>query len=139
MKSFPSARSKHHRSDAGEVRVKLASSGVNPSDVKSRAGVRNKTLPFPRIVPHSDGAGVIDQVGSGVDPARIGERVWVWNAAWQRPMGTAAQYVVLPAQQAVTLPDAIDFLCGRVSRHSSADCVSRGRDERWCAAANRYW
>ena len=68
---------------AGEVRVKLASSGVNPSDVKSRAGVRNKTLPFPLIVPHSDGAGVIDQVGSGVDPARIGERVWVWNAAWQ--------------------------------------------------------
>lgn len=97
---------------AGEVRVKLASSGVNPSDVKSRAGVRNKTLPFPLIVPHSDGAGVIDQVGSGVDPARIGERVWVWNAAWQRPMGTAAQFVVLPAQQAVKLPDAIDFSAG---------------------------
>jgi len=97
---------------AGEVRVKLASSGVNPSDVKSRAGVRNKTLPFPMIIPHSDGAGVIDQAGSGVDRARIGERVWVWNAAWQRPMGTAAQYVVLPAQQAVTLPDAIDFSAG---------------------------
>ena len=97
---------------AGEVRVKLASSGVNPSDVKSRAGVRNKTLPFPSIVPHSDGAGVIDQVGSGVDRARIGERVWVWNAAWQRPMGTAAQYVALPAQQAVRLPDAIDFSAG---------------------------
>jgi NADPH:quinone reductase len=97
---------------AGEVRVKLASSGVNPSDVKSRAGVRNKTLPFPMIIPHSDGAGVIDQVGSGVDRARIGERVWVWNAAWQRPMGTAAQYVALPALQAVTLPDAIDFPAG---------------------------
>jgi NADPH2:quinone reductase len=97
---------------AGEVRVKLASSGVNPSDVKSRAGVRNKTLPFPLIVPHSDGAGVIDQVGHGVNPARIGERVWVWNAAWQRPMGTAAQYVALPAQQAVTLPDSIDFAVG---------------------------
>ena len=97
---------------AGEVRVKLASSGVNPSDVKSRAGVRNKTLPFPLIVPHSDGAGVIDQVGSGVDPARLGERVWVWNAAWRRPMGTAAQYVALPAQQAVTLPEAIDFYAG---------------------------
>jgi len=97
---------------AGEVRVRLASSGVNPSDVKSRAGVRNKTLPFPLIVPHSDGAGVIDQVGSGVDRARIGERVWVWNAAWQRPLGTAAQYVALPAQQAVPLPDAIDFAAG---------------------------
>ena len=67
---------------------------------------------FPADHSHSDGAGVIDQVGSGVDPARIGERVWVWNAAWQRPMGTAAQYVVLPAQQAVTLPDAIDFAAG---------------------------
>ena len=97
---------------AGEVRVKLASSGVNPSDVKSRAGVRNKTLAFPLIVPHSDGAGVIDQVGSGVDPARIGERVWVWNAAWQRPMGTAAQYVTLPAEQAVALPGATDFSVG---------------------------
>jgi len=97
---------------AGEVRVKLVISGVNPSDVKSRAGVRNKTLPFPLIVPHSDGAGVIDQVGSGVDPARIGERVWLWNAAWQRPMGTAAQYVALLAQQAVKLPDAIDFAAG---------------------------
>ena len=97
---------------AGEVRVKLASSGVNPSDVKSRAGVRSKTLPFPLIVPHSDGAGVIDQVGGGVDPMRVGERVWVWNAAWGRPMGTAAQYVVLPAQQAVTLPDVIDFSAG---------------------------
>ena len=97
---------------AGEVRIRLASSGVNPSDVKSRAGVRNKTLPFSRIIPHSDGAGVIDQVGSDVDRARIGERVWVWNAAWQRPMGTAAQYVVLRAQQAVTLPDAIDFSAG---------------------------
>jgi NADPH2:quinone reductase len=96
----------------GEVRVKLATSGVNPSDVKSRAGVRNKTLPFPMIVPHSDGAGVIDQVGDGVATARIGERVWVWNAAWQRPLGTAAQYVALPAQQAVTLPDAIDFAAG---------------------------
>ena len=97
---------------AGEVRIRLASSGVNPSDVKSRAGVRNKTLPFSRIIPHSDGAGVIDQVGGGVDRARLGERVWVWNAAWQRPMGTAAQYVVLPAQQAVLLPDAIDFSAG---------------------------
>src|SRR6185436_5240611 len=65
-----------------EVRVRVAWSGVNPSDVKSRAGLRTKTLAFPRIVPHSDGAGVIDTVGEGVDKARIGERVWVWNGAW---------------------------------------------------------
>jgi NADPH:quinone reductase len=95
-----------------EVRVKLAWSGVNPSDVKTRSGVRSKTLPFPRIVPHSDGAGVIDQVGEGVDRARIGERVWLWNAAWQRPYGTAAECVVLPAPQAVRLPDGIDLAAG---------------------------
>ena len=91
----------------GEVRVRLSWSGVNPSDVKTRAGVRNPTLPFPRIVPHSDGAGVIDQVGEGVDPGRIGHRVWTWNAAWGRPDGTAAQYITLPSAQAVALPDGI--------------------------------
>jgi len=95
----------------GEVRVRLACSGINPSDVKSRAGIRGEFL-FPRIVPHSDGAGVIDAVGDGVDPARVGERVWVFNAAWQRAFGTAAEYVALPSQQAVTLPDHIDFAAG---------------------------
>ena len=96
----------------GEVRVRLATSGVNPSDVKTRGGVRSRDLPFPRIVPHSDGAGVIDQVGDGVPPGRLGERVWVWNAAWGRPSGTAAQFVVLPAQQAVPLPANTSFEAG---------------------------
>jgi len=96
----------------GEVRVRLACSGVNPSDVKSRAGLRSKELPFPRIVPHSDGAGVVDRVGNGVPPTRIGERVWVWNAAWKRACGTAAQYVVLPAGQAVALPPEVPFEVG---------------------------
>lgn len=94
----------------GEVRVKLAASGVNPSDVKSRAGSRR--IAWPRLIPHSDGAGVIDQVGDGVDQARIGERVWVWNGQWQRPFGTAAEYIALPSAQAVTLPDAIGFAEG---------------------------
>src|SRR3990170_2094991 len=84
----------------GEVRVKVMWSGINPSDVKTRAGMRTKTLPFPRIVPHSDGSGVIDEVGTGVPRSRIGERVWMWNAAWKRPFGTAAEYVVLPECQA---------------------------------------
>ena len=88
----------------GELRVRLRWSGVNPSDVKSRLGLRSKVLAFPRIVPHSDGMGVVDAVGSGVPATRVGERVWVWNAAWGRPFGTAAQYVVLPAAQAVPLP-----------------------------------
>jgi NADPH2:quinone reductase len=96
----------------GEVRVRLSTSGVNPSDVKSRAGLRSKELAFPRIVPHSDGAGTIDRVGDGVPAARVGERVWVWNAAWKRAFGTAAQYVVLPAPQAVTLPAAVPFDVG---------------------------
>jgi NADPH2:quinone reductase len=93
----------------GEVRIRMATSGVNPSDVKSR---RTRPLSHENIVPHSDGAGVIDQVGSGVPASRIGERVWTWNAQWQRPMGTASEFVVLPSAQAAHLPDAIDFAAG---------------------------
>jgi NADPH2:quinone reductase len=96
----------------GEVRVKLACSGVNPSDVKSRAGLRSRELPFPRIIPHSDGAGVIDQVGRRVSRRQVGERVWVWNAAWGRAFGTAAQYVVLPEDQTVPLPADTHFDAG---------------------------
>lgn len=90
----------------GEVRVRLRWSGVNPSDVKSRAGLRSAAMPFARVVPHSDGMGVIDAVGDGVAQTRLGQRVWVWNAAWGRAHGTAAQYVVLPQPMAVPLPDA---------------------------------
>ena len=94
---------------AGEVRVKLAVSGINPSDVKSRRG---RVLGSDRIVPHSDGAGTIDEVGPGVSTTRIGQRVWVWNGQWQRPMGTACQSIVLPESQAVALPDDTDFAAG---------------------------
>lgn len=96
----------------GEVRVRLQCSGVNPSDVKSRMGLRNPRMPFDRVIPHSDGAGVIDAVGVGVDPARIGRRVWTWNAAWGRADGTAAQWVCLPQQQAVDLPDNVEAAAG---------------------------
>jgi len=88
----------------GEVRVRLQWSGINPSDVKARSGARGPAMPFPRVIPHSDGMGVIDAVGAGVDPARSGERVWLWNAAWGRPFGTAAEFICLPEQQAVPLP-----------------------------------
>lgn len=91
----------------GEVRVRLRWSGVNPSDVKMRAGGGGAPMPFPRIIPHSDGMGVIDAVGHGVDEARLGERVWTWNAAYGRPDGTAAQFVVLPQAQAVSMPDGV--------------------------------
>ena len=95
----------------GEVRVKLATSGVNPSDVKTRMGTARK-IAFPRVIPHSDGAGEIDMVGDGVAQARVGERVWTWNAAWKRPFGTCAEYVVLPAAQAVRLPTHVGFEAG---------------------------
>ncbi len=91
----------------GEVRVRLHVSAVNPSDVKARAGSR--PIRWPRIIPNSDGAGVIDQVGAGVDPQRIGERVWTFNGQWERPLGTSAQYITLPAALAVPLPDTISF------------------------------
>ena len=96
---------------AGEVRVKIYASGVNPSDVKRRAGATAK-MTFPRIIPHSDGAGIIDAVGAGVPAERIGERVWLWNAQFGRPFGTAAEYIVLPSEQAVSLPDNVDFAAG---------------------------
>ena len=96
----------------GEVRVKLAFSGVNPSDVKSRAGVAARTGGFAEVTPHSDGSGVIDAVGDGVDSSRIGERVWLFNGQWERPYGTAAEFITLPAYQAVTLPNSASFEVG---------------------------
>lgn len=99
------------RPGPGEVRVRLATSGVNPSDVKARIGSTRK-IAFPRVIPHSDGAGEIDLVGDGVPAARVGERVWVWNAQWLRPFGTCAEYVTLPAAQAVRLPVNTSFEAG---------------------------
>src|SRR5690348_6074192 len=84
----------------GEVRVRLKCSGVNPSDVKSRAGLTRK-IAFARVIPHSDGSGEIDAVGAGVARARVGQRVWTWNAQYKRAFGTCAEYVVLPERQAV--------------------------------------
>lgn len=112
--------------DAGEVRVRLATSGVNPSDTKARAGTTRK-IAFPRVVPHSDGAGEIDAVGEGIDRGRIGERVWTWDAQWQRPTGTCGEYTVIPADRAVRLPDGVGFDVGaclgipaRTARHAVA-------------------
>lgn len=95
---------------AGEVLVRLAFSGVNPSDVKSRKGRPGMTKPpFDQVIPHSDGAGVIEAVGADVDPAHMGQRVWIWNGQWQRAFGTAATHIALPADQAVALADAVSF------------------------------
>ncbi|MEM9168018.1 MAG: NADPH:quinone reductase [Pseudomonadota bacterium] len=95
----------------GEVLVRLATSGVNPSDVRARAGGRPGvvTPPFPKIIPHSDGAGVIEAVGEGVPASRVGQRVWIWNGQWKRAFGTAAEYIAAPSEQAPPLPDHISF------------------------------
>ena len=97
---------------AGEVRVRLSFSGVNPSDVKSRSGVAARAGGFPEVTPHSDGAGMIDAVGQGVDASRIGQRVWTYNGQWERPYGTAAEFITLPAAQAVHLTDSVSFEVG---------------------------
>ena len=91
----------------GEVRVRVHASGVNPTDWKSRSGDAPMTVEFQ--IPNQDGAGVIDAVGEGVDESRIGERVWLFHAAWNRVNGTAAEYTVIPSAQAVPLPDEITF------------------------------
>lgn len=88
----------------GEVRVHIEASGVNPTDWKSRSGATPRPINGFQI-PHHDGAGVIDAVGQGVDPGRAGQRVWLWLAAATRPWGTAAQWSVVPENQAVPLPD----------------------------------
>lgn len=91
----------------GEVRVRLTRSGVNPGDTKKRADWVGHGMPYPRVVPRSDGAGVVDAVGGGVASSRIGERVWVFGAQSYRAFGTAAEWTVVPADQAVLLPDGV--------------------------------
>ncbi|MFI6322226.1 NADPH:quinone reductase [Nonomuraea sp. NPDC050556] len=93
----------------GEVRVKVAVSGIHVGDLGKRRGWWGSTMAFPRVIPHGDGAGVIDAVGEGVDAARIGERVWVYLAQSYRPFGTAADYTVVPSGRAVPLPEQVPF------------------------------
>jgi NADPH:quinone reductase-like Zn-dependent oxidoreductase len=96
----------------GEVRVKVAVSGLNPTDLKTRTGFAGAPMPFSRIIPHQDGAGAIDKVGPGVSEKRVGERVWLYKAQAGRPFGTAAEFVVLPSELAVRLPDNASFEVG---------------------------
>ncbi len=97
---------------AGEVLVRLAASGVNPSDVKKRMGSSPGLLDAGPVIPHSDGAGIIEAVGNRVSEGRLGERVWVYEAQYGRQFGTAAEYVALECRRAVTLPDKTSFEVG---------------------------
>jgi NADPH2:quinone reductase len=90
----------------GEVRIRIETSGINPGDVRKRQDAFGVGMPFPRIVPHSDGAGTVDAVGAGVPDNWIGQRVWCYGAQTYRPFGTAAEYTVVPLRQAVRLPAA---------------------------------
>jgi NADPH2:quinone reductase len=95
----------------GEVRVRMHASGINPSDTYGRAGTQ-APMAFPWVIPHQDGAGVVEAVGADVPSERIGERVWVYEATFNRQGGTAAEYCVVPAARAIRLPDGIDFEIG---------------------------
>jgi NADPH:quinone reductase len=95
---------------SGEVCVRVMVSGINPSDTKGRIGWRGQTdMPFPRIIPHQDGSGVIDAIGADVPESRLGERVWLYEAQRGRAFGTAAEYVVVPSSNAVRLPEGVSF------------------------------
>lgn len=96
----------------GEVRVRIHRSAVNPTDCKSRRGDGTAKPVDPPQVPNQDGAGVVDAVGGGVDAALLGQRVWIWEAAYQRPEGTAQEYALIPARQVVPLPDRVSFELG---------------------------
>jgi NADPH:quinone reductase len=92
---------------AGEVRIRVAFSGVNPGDVKKREDAFGVGMPYPRVIPHSDGSGTVDAVGEGVSREWVGRRVWCYGAQSYRPFGTAAEYTVVPLKQAVPLPDSV--------------------------------
>ncbi|MFT4603659.1 MAG: NADPH2:quinone reductase [Rhodothermales bacterium] len=93
----------------GEIRIRVLASGINPGDVKKRQDSFGVGMPYPRVIPHSDGAGVVDQVGQGVSSDRIGERVWCFGAQSYRAFGTAAAWVVVPAEQAIPLPESVSM------------------------------
>ena len=114
------------RPGPGEVLVRLRASGVNPGDLKKRADWMGLGIGYPRVIPHSDGAGAIEEVGEGVPSSRVGERVWVWGAQSGRPLGTAAEYVALPGGQAVALPGGVGFeaeACLGIPARTAHRCV----------------
>jgi NADPH2:quinone reductase len=114
----------------GEVRVRIAVSGVNPTDVKNRAGFSARTIDGFQV-PHMDGSGIVDAVGTGVDPSRVGQRVWLLLAADENTYATAAEFAVVPAHKAVPLPEgvALDLAATLgVPAVTAADCLFRDGD-----------
>src|SRR5580698_5413047 len=95
------------RPGAGEVRIRIAASGINPGDIKKRQDSFGLGMPYPRVIPHSDGAGVVDLVGDGVSPEWIGRRAWCYGAQSYRPFGTAAEFTVVPLDHVAPLPENV--------------------------------
>ncbi len=92
---------------AGEFRIRVAASGVNPGDIKKRQDAFGYGMPYPRVIPHSDGAGQVDEVGGGVPSEWLGQAVWCYGAQSYRPFGTAAEFTVVPVDQVARLPQSV--------------------------------
>lgn len=92
-----------------EVRIRIAASGVNPGDVKKREDTFGIGMSYPRVIPHSDGAGVVDRIGPGTPPEWLGRRVWCFGAQSYRPFGTAAEFTVVPVEKTAPLPDSVSM------------------------------
>jgi NADPH:quinone reductase len=93
----------------GEVRIRIAASAVNPGDVKKRQDTFGYGMPYPRVIPHSDGAGVVDQVGECVPHEWVGQNVWCYGAQSYRPFGTAAEYTCVPVEQIMPMPEGVSM------------------------------
>src|SRR5271170_2957711 len=92
---------------AGEVRIRIGASGINPGDIKKRENAFSYGMPYPRVIPHSDGAGRVDQLGAGVPSEWMGRSAWCYGAQSYRPFGTAAEFVVVPVDQIARLPERV--------------------------------
>ena len=118
----------------GEVRIRMIASGINPGDIKKRQNSFGYGMSYPRVIPHSDGAGVIDKVGEGITCKWVGRRVWCYGAQSYRPFGTAAEYGVVPASQVVELPNGLSYEQGAclgipgITAHQAVNCAGSVKD-----------
>jgi NADPH:quinone reductase len=94
---------------AGEVRIRIEASGISPGDIKKRQDTFGYGMAYPRVIPHSDGAGRVDQLGAGVSSEWMGRAVWCYGAQSYRPFGTAAEFTVVPVEQIAPLPDKVSM------------------------------
>jgi len=109
----------------GEFRIRIAASGINPGDTKKRQDVFGYGMPYPRVIPHSDGAGEVDEVGGNVSPEWLGKAVWCFGAQSYRPFGTAAEFTVVPVDQIAPLPQGIAWNRAPVSGYRASPRTGR--------------